>query len=114
MAGQLSPGYPDGSLFAAARTSDPDTSQAAAESMTAKVIGDQCRLILAKVASTFGGANAWDIHKQTGIAQGTVASRLTQLHRAGLVWADGVTKGGSGRNCTRYRMTDVGHKELYR
>lgn len=67
-------------LFAAARSSDPATSHAAAR--RAPVRG-HCKLILEALAA--GPAGQTEIAKRTGLTVAAVSKRLPELRRAGLV-----------------------------
>lgn len=69
-------------LFAAARSSDPATSHAAAR--RAPVRG-HCKLILEALAA--GPAGQTEIAKRTGLTVAAVSKRLSELRRAGMVEA---------------------------
>lgn len=69
-------------LFAAARRTDPATSQAAGRA-SRSFAGDHARRILSALAS--GPAGKTEIGRRCGLTEQQVARRMHELRRAGLV-----------------------------
>jgi MarR family len=71
---------------ARARTSDPDTSQEAADSLTAQTVGARCQeLYNLIVAHPRAGLTVHDLVAITGYDRGNTARRITDLRQAGLI-----------------------------
>lgn len=97
------------------RRNDPRTSKDAAKSMSADVLNQQQRVVLAAVGDD---ATAYEIvvalaARGRMIQQNVVARRLTDLRKRGFVVATGGTRpGSSARELTVYEVTPSGRSWL--
>lgn len=80
---------------ARARTTDPTTSQAAADSMTVTPIEAECLRVIRQAP---GGLTSEEIAEQTRLSLVTVSPRLRPLLESGHIYRLGTRKNRSGRH----------------
>ena len=95
---------PAGPLFAAARRTDPPTSQAAAARVPS-FRGAHHQAILAALSQ--GQAGQSELAARTGLSIAQVSKRLGELRRDGAIERDGETRSASGGREARYRRVQL-------
>jgi hypothetical protein len=92
---------------ARARTSDPDTSQEAADSLTPQTVGARCQELYNLIAAhPRAGLTVHDLVAITGYDRGNTARRITDLRQAGWIRDTGVRRlGPSGRRSIVWAAT---------
>lgn len=83
---------------ALARTTDPDTSHAAAKAVSGQVVNRVEALVLEAIRMRPCGATAHEIVADTGIAWSTATPRLKPLRAKGLIVDSGQRRPGPGSN----------------
>lgn len=99
------------------RTTDPETSHAAAASIVPGLSTQRAQVLalIQQVDGIYsdGGATAYEVAARSEIQQSVVARRMTDLHQLGLVRDSGRTRpGSSGRQLIIWMLTEAGRKAL--
>jgi len=90
-----------------ARTTDPETSQAAARGVKASRIRQQVLHALVD-----GPAIAEELCRRTGVAWNTLTPRFREIERRGLISRQGKAPASTGRQQTVWRLTQEGWNAL--
>lgn len=92
-----------------ARSSDPETSKAAAESVDPE--GQQGQLMRALIR--LGTGTCYELAREAGLNEHQAGRRLSELNRSGLIFWNGETRPGeTGRQQSVYEPTDAGERWL--
>ena len=91
------------------RTTDPQTAQAAADSVQGALPGQRSRVLVEVARSGNLGLTAYDVAVALGNQQSVMSKRLSELHSVGLVdKADYTRAGVTGRQLTVYLINGRG------
>jgi predicted transcriptional regulator len=94
-----------GNSFFKARTTDPETSHAAAAS--AKLLATRHHWMITSALKLKDGQTIYELAESTGLPHNSVARRMSELEEGGVVYTEGKRKGKTQRMCRIWYKTTL-------